>query len=1172
MKRIVSWLMAGVVLGIVTPRVMAADVVTSGCEIDYPPFCIVDTNGVAGGFSVELLRAALRAMGRDVTFETGPWDEVMRSLADGKVQALPLVGRTPEREEVFDFTFPYLTMHGAIVVRQDAGGIEDLGDLKGRRVAVMKGDNAEEFLRRENRGIRIVTTPTFTDAFRGLSEGRYDAVVIQRLVGMRLLQETGLANLRMLKKPIMDFRQDFCFAVREGDRDTLALLNEGLALVIADGTHRRLHAKWFAAMELPAHRRIVVGGDHNYPPFEFIDKDGRPAGFNVDLTRAIAREMGLDIEIQLGRWSDILAAMKSGEIDAIQGMFYAPSRESEYDFSPPHSVNHYVGVVRKGSVPPTAFDELNARRVVVQEGDVIHDVLVEKGLEDNVSLAGSQEEVLRGVAEGRYDCALAVRVSSLYFIQKNGWANLVIGKRPFRSFEYCYAVPKGSQALLAEFSEGLRAVEESGEYRDIYAKWLGVYEENEHGLAFFFRRAAWIVLPLLLVLAVSLAWSYMLRKQVALQTAELRESERRFRTLADSGQALVWTSGLDRKCDYFNKTWLDFTGRTLEQELGDGWVEGVNPDDVARCLEVYTTSFDRREPFSMTYRLRRHDGVYRMIRDDGVPRYDSRERFLGYIGHCFDITELNEAMETLRHRETLLAIAGKAVKLGGWSVILTEQRVVWSDEVAAIHEMPPGFSPSVEDGISFYAPECRDRIREVFGACARDGVPFDEELQIVTGKGRRVWVRTIGMAERDESGRIVKLQGAFQDITGLKKTDEQIRSLLTESDRARAALLSILEDQKRAENVAREKSAFLDTLLNAIPVPVFYKDLQGRYIGCNAAFAEFFGRSKESLVGMTVFDIAPRELAETYDAKDRELLRAPGMQTYDSQVKDARGNAHEVIFHKAAFVDAAGKVAGVVGAILDITDRKERDSLRIAKEVAEASSRAKSEFLATMSHEFRTPLNSVIGFTEAIQDRVYGAVTDRQREALANILSGADLLRQLVNDILDLSRIEAGKMHIELGEVRLRTFVEQSLILVRSGAEARGQELVLEYPQELEELSIRSDERRLKQVMANILANASKFTPDGGRIAVTVARTDGEVRIAIADTGIGVRQEDRERIFEDFQQGDSSYVRKHAGIGLGLSLVRKLLGLLGGRVWVESEGEGKGSTFTIALPLDAPGK
>jgi two-component system sensor histidine kinase EvgS len=194
--------------------------VSSASEIDFPPFSVVDDRGRADGFSVQLLRAALGAMGREVTFRTGTWEQVRGWLERGKVQALPLVGRTPEREALFDFTF----------------------------------------------------------ALRELPAGRHDAVVMQRLVALRLIQEEGLGNLRVADRPVEGFRQDFCFAVREGDRNTLALLNEGLALAMADGTYRYLHARWFAALEIPSECRIVVGGDHNFPPYEYLDERGRPAG------------------------------------------------------------------------------------------------------------------------------------------------------------------------------------------------------------------------------------------------------------------------------------------------------------------------------------------------------------------------------------------------------------------------------------------------------------------------------------------------------------------------------------------------------------------------------------------------------------------------------------------------------------------------------------------------------------------------------------------------------------------------------------------------------------------------------------------------------------------------------------------------------------------------------
>nr|MDA3950215.1 transporter substrate-binding domain-containing protein [Spirochaeta sp.] len=195
-----------------------------------------------------------------------------------------------------------------------------------------------------------MTTPTFHDALRLLNDGATDAVVVQRLVALRLLEEGAFPGLHLLDEPIPEFTQDFCFAVTEGDKELLAQLNEGLAVIIADGTFRRLQTEWFGSMELPS-RAIIVGGDHNYPPFEFINEAGEPDGFNVELVRAIARELDLTVEFHLGPWPQVLGMLERGEIDLVQGMMYSTERDRRFDFSPAHTVHQNVAVGRRDNTP-----------------------------------------------------------------------------------------------------------------------------------------------------------------------------------------------------------------------------------------------------------------------------------------------------------------------------------------------------------------------------------------------------------------------------------------------------------------------------------------------------------------------------------------------------------------------------------------------------------------------------------------------------------------------------------------------------------------------------------------------------------------------------------------------------------------------------------------------------
>ncbi|RJP93632.1 MAG: response regulator [Desulfobacteraceae bacterium] len=638
--------------------------ILSASEIDYPPFCIVDSDGRANGFSVELMRAALKAMGREVTFRTGPWKDVRGWLEQGEVQALPLVGRTPEREPVFDFTVPYMTLHGAIVIRKGTPDIRNLDDLKGRHVAVMQGDNAEEFLRRVDRGIEIHTTATFDAALQELSEGRHDAVVIQRLVALRLIKEAQLANLQIVNRPIEGFRQDFCFAVKEGDRDTLALLNEGLAVVMADGTYQHLHAKWFAALELPANRRIIVGGDHNYPPYEYLDKQGRPAGYNVDLTRAIAKAMGLDIEIRLGPWSKIRKGLERGEIDAIQGILYSPERDLMFDFTPPHTVNQYISVVRKGEgPPPTKVEGLAGKRIVVQKGDIMHDFALKNGLGAQVSPVDAQEDALRELARGRYDCALVSRLTALYWIEKHGWENLMVGQSPLLSPEYCYAVAK-NKPLLTQFTEGLKVIEKNGEYRRIRKKWMGIYGEDSPDFKDILRYVAKVTLPLFLLLSVFFLWSWSLRKQVANRTAALRKSEEKFRGIFENVQDVyfevtydgtildvspsieILSKGQYRRKDVIGKSLFGFYANPGEREL------------VLDVLQQQGSVTD----YEIT--LKNRDGSNLPCSISSKIQYDVNGHPINIIGSLRDITERKKAEEERENLQEQLNQAQKIESMG----------------------------------------------------------------------------------------------------------------------------------------------------------------------------------------------------------------------------------------------------------------------------------------------------------------------------------------------------------------------------------------------------------------------------------------------------------------------------------------------------------------------------
>ena len=232
----------------------------------------------------------------------------------------------------------------------------------------------------------------------------------------------------------------------------------------------------------------------------------------------------------------------------------------------------------------------------------------------------------------------------------------------------------------------------------------------------------------------------------------------------------------------------------------------------------------------------------------------------------------------------------------------------------------------------------------------------------------------------------------------------------------------------------------------------------------------------------------------------------------------------------------------------------------------EVASRHKSEFLANMSHELRTPLNAIIGFSEVLLERMFGELNDKQEEYLHDILGSGRHLLSLINDILDLSKIEAGRLELELGDFDLPQAIDNALTLVRERASRRSISLAVDVEPGV--ASIRADQRKVKQVLLNLLSNAVKFTGEGGHVAVKAARADGMVEVSVTDTGVGIAPEDHAIIFEEFRQVGGDYSRKQEGTGLGLALARKLVELHGGTLWVKSQ-VGEGATFTFTLPVQA---
>ncbi len=248
------------------------------------------------------------------------------------------------------------------------------------------------------------------------------------------------------------------------------------------------------------------------------------------------------------------------------------------------------------------------------------------------------------------------------------------------------------------------------------------------------------------------------------------------------------------------------------------------------------------------------------------------------------------------------------------------------------------------------------------------------------------------------------------------------------------------------------------------------------------------------------------------------------------------------------------------------------EALTAAKEEAEVASKAKSDFLASMSHELRTPLNAIIGFAQVLQEQYFGPLNEKQAGYVRDIAESGEHLANLINDILDLSKVEAGKMTLDLSSVHLKPLLENSTVMIKEKCLKHGISLGISVPEELSETELLADERKLKQIMYNLLSNAAKFTPDGGAIRISAGQSMAgqgcpAIEVSVADTGIGITPDDQIKIFQEFYQVKGGLTSKTPGTGLGLSLTRRFVELHGGSIRVESEGHGKGSAFRFVLPV-----
>jgi PAS domain S-box-containing protein len=466
-----------------------------------------------------------------------------------------------------------------------------------------------------------------------------------------------------------------------------------------------------------------------------------------------------------------------------------------------------------------------------------------------------------------------------------------------------------------------------------------------------------------------------------------------------------------------------------------------------------------------------------------------------------------------------------------------------------------GFSPEewIADPVFWQTqlhPDDRESVIKAIEQSDETQQPINIEYRMFTRDGRVVWFHDQTVLVRDDKGQPRYWQGLRIDIT----------------------------QRKEAEAQARESEERFSKAFRASPIAISITRLSdGLFADVNGSFLRLLGYSREEVIGRTAFDLKIYSSVEERTKLIQKLLNEGELRDYEMTTVTKSGATIHILFSTEMIELNSDSYA--LATILDITDRKraQEEILKLNAELErrvqerttelERALRAKDEFLANMSHELRTPLNAILGLSESLSEHIAGPLNEKQSRYVKTISESGTHLLSLINDILDLARIESGQVVLNITEVELQQVCQASLRMINQQALKKEQQVTLDVDDSIG--SIWVDERRLKQILVNLLSNAVKFTPSGGRLGLEVRgdRHEKQVIFTVWDTGIGIRESDLIRLFQPFVQLDSSLAREAPGTGLGLALVAQMARLHGGSVSVESRPD-EGSRFTVKLPWE----
>ena len=1169
-----------------------------GADADWAPYEFIDSSGKQQGISADIIKLIEQRIG--IKFKLtrqDSWSETMGKIKNHEIDLLAAVIKTPDREKYLKYTESYFKPLQGIYTKKSNTDITSLKDLSGKTVAVEKQYYSHETLAKEHPYIKLIPVDTTLDALKAVFYGKADAYIGSQGAANWVAEKNGLNNIKVIPENNLG-ETKIRLAVR-GDWPILQGILDKALVSISEAEYSEIRRKWLgikAENELKklvlsqqeqqwikAHPTISVASEEDWPPFNF-SVNGKAQGYSIDIINLIARKTGLKLEMVKGYfWNELLQKAKAGEIDVLPALWKTKAREKFLNFTPSYHTDKYILVIRKDS-SLSSLEALKGRVLAVSKGSAFNDMIKQRYPDIHLLEVDDDHQGLVSLRVGKSDAYMGSMAVSNYIIKDSGILDLqLVDSVTFAELPNAgvlhLATPKQKPLLASILQKGLNAIT-ANEKRELHRRWIldvgsTASKEIEPQSAYKFWlwesiEAAFIIMLILTLLILT-------------------------RKIPDEVLVHYFGSGGVRIPALFVVIIIVvLTSITINYTLQQNRRETISQmqEGLSVTLHSVVQQIDNwiEERFNFLLQLGENSQLV-----------DISERLLKV---SVNSDELKASPELAELRQFFIQ-SEKKFGRSGFFVINPQMINIASarDSNIGIRNLiaaqrPDLLKKAFNGEAVFIPPIVSDLNRgdpQVPDNCGHQCMSMFFAVPVKNSNNAVIAVLTQRLAFNSDLSTILRFgrmgtsgESYLFDDTGLLASESRFREHLIKA--------GLLKEEQHEVGIIKIHAPDENILQGYQPVKNKKKPLTEMAVVLTSLSKKGFGKYHSKLVsniegysdyrGVPVFGVGvwdfrlglgitsqidvEEALASFYRSKT-SLLAIAGILlllfisaivftlTLASRAAQAMGRSRNEL--KTLVDDRTRELKNSQKSLLASSVQ-----LTEAKEEADAANLAKSEFLANMSHEIRTPMNAIIGFAELLDEQVENP---KHKSFVKTIQSAGRNLLTLINDILDLSKIEAGKFEIEKTATNPHDIFSELKSVFALKMNEKGVGFIMEVDPNIPK-SLMLDAIRLRQVLLNLIGNAIKFT-DKGFVRLRAYTTNEDkilskldLLIDVEDSGIGISDDQLEKVFGEFAQTSGQNQRKYGGTGLGLSISQRLTTLMGGKISLQSE-RGTGSTFTVTL-------